>query len=92
MFEDLNPGKTREEIEAENEEMRELIREARDKIVDLREENRIMDRKYNEIYTDARRFAKVIKDNLTDEQREKAFKELEEQEKLLERWNIMDPD
>ena len=92
MFEDISPGKSREEIENENEEMRELIREARDTIVDLREENRIMDRKYNEIYTDARRFAKVIKDNLTDEQREKAFKELEEQEKLLERWNIMDPD
>lgn len=65
--------------------MKELVREAKDTIVDLRDENRVLERKYNESYSDARRFAKMISDTLTGEEREKAFKELEKQDKLLER-------
>ena len=92
MFEDLTPEQTRDDLEQEIDEMKDLIREARDTIVDLREENGVLERKYNESYNDARRFAKAISDTLTGEEREKAFKEIEEQEELLEKWNLQEPD
>ena len=92
MFDYLTKGKSRYDLEQANEEMRELIKEAKETIVDLRDEKRVLEHKYNESYSGARRFAKVISDTLTDEEQDKAFKELEEQEKLFERWSIMGPD
>ena len=58
----------------------------------MREENRVLKKKYNESHSDARRFAKIMPDTFTDEQKEKLIKETEGQEKLLERWNTMDPE
>ena len=62
MFYDVTTGKSRYDLEQENEEMKKLIREARDTMVDLRDENKVFKHKYNEIYSDARRFAKMISD------------------------------
>ena len=52
----------------------------------------MLKKKYNESHSDARRFAKIMSDTFTDEQKEKVIKETEEQDKLLESWNIMDPE
>ena len=47
-----------------------------------------MDRKYNGAYSDCRRFAKIISDNLAADK----IKEIDEQEDILEKPNLMDDD
>ena len=81
MFEDLSPGKTREEIE--NEQMRELLGECKQEIIDLRNENHIMDKKFVEAVTDCKRLGKIITDNWTPEQKEKILEDIGDQDEHL---------
>ena len=87
MFEDLEP-----EIDYKKkfEDALDLIRESRDEIKGLMRENQMMDRKFNNAYNDARRFAKIISNEIEEERLKKILKEQTELEEILSENNLLD--
>jgi hypothetical protein len=80
MFEDITEKTEQEQIE-ELEKCKQgaidLLQQGRDEIKRLEQENKIITRKFNNSYQDARRMAKILSKEIPKDRLEQIFKEQE---------------
>ena len=67
-----------------------LLKESRDEIKNLQDENRIIDRKWNNSYQDCRRMAGILSKEITKDRLDEIMKEQTEIERILDENNILD--
>ena len=96
MFEDLKEQKTEaqriEDLEKRLLEGYDILKEAKEKIDELETENKILDRKWNNAYQDARRMGGILTKEIAKDRLDKICEEQEDIEKILQDNNILDED